>query len=51
MKYKELTKNNLFEVEKHFSEQITDTTKKLKTKKSNAISTKQTYHKEIKLQQ
>src|SRR6056297_2251903 len=32
-KYKELTKNELSEVEKHFLEQITDTTKKLKNKK------------------
>ncbi len=31
-KYKELTKNELSEVEKHFLEQITDTTKKLKNK-------------------
>lgn len=32
-KYKELSKNELSEVEKHFLEQITDTTKKLKNKK------------------
>ena len=32
-KYKESTKNELSEVEKHFLEQITDTTKKLKNKK------------------
>ena len=32
-KYKELTKNELSQVEKHFLEQITDTTKKLKNKK------------------
>jgi hypothetical protein len=32
-KYKELTKNELSKVEKHFLEQITDTTKKLKNKK------------------
>ncbi len=32
-KYKELTKNELSEVEKHFLEQITNTTKKLKNKK------------------
>ncbi len=32
-KYKEFTKNELSDVEKHFLEQITDTTKKLKNKK------------------
>ena len=34
-KYKELKKNELSEVEKHFIKQISDTTKKLKPKKSD----------------
>lgn len=38
-KYKELTKNELSEVEKHFLEQITYTTKKLKTKRGKNEAT------------